>query len=233
MPQVADLAALQDCDDTLARLNGELAEAREELADSSALGAARAATAGADERCATLDREQRRLEGEIDALSAKIEHEDTRLYDGSARLPKELTGIQQEIESLKARRSRLEDAEIEVLETLDAEEEERAQAHAALEREQGASREKEERLSAAIAATEREAAAMASERREHLARLTAALVAQYEDLRRRKGGVAVAHVRGGACTGCRVSVPPSARKRGLDPEAPAFCPNCERILVGV
>ncbi len=233
MPQVADLASLQDCDDTLARLNGELDEVREELADVSTLGAARAAAAEADERCTALDREQRRLEGEIDALSTKIKREDARLYDGSVRLPKELSGIQREIESLKAQRSRLEDAAIGVLETLDGAEAERGQAHAALEREQAASREKEERLNTAIAATEREAATAAGERRECLARLAAGVVAQYEGLRRRKGGVAVTHVHGGACSGCRVNVPPSARKRALDPETLAFCPNCERILVGV
>ena len=83
-----------------------------------------------------------------------------------------------------------------------------------------------------IARLEGEIATTSGERDTCRGRLTAALVAQYEDLRRRKGGVAVTHLQAGACTGCRVSVPASARKLALDPEAPTLCPNCERILVG-
>ena len=99
-------------------------------------------------------------------------------------------------------------------------------------REAAALKEKHERLGGAIAGLEGRIEATTGERDACKGRLTATLVAQYEDLRRRKGGVAVTHLRAGACTGCRVSVPPSARKRALDPEAPALCPNCERILVG-
>ena len=96
MPQVADLASLQDYDDILARLTADLDEARADLEDDEALQAAQTAATEADERCASLEREQRRLEGEIDGLVAKVEREEKRLYDGSVRLPKELEGIQKE-----------------------------------------------------------------------------------------------------------------------------------------
>ena len=108
----------------------------------------------------------------------------------------------------------------------------REEARAALQREEAASAEKHTRLGGVIERLEAEIAAKQAERETCRARLTAALVAQYEDLRRRRGGVAVTHMQGSICTGCRVTVPPSARKRALDPETPTLCPNCERILVG-
>lgn len=232
MPQVADLASLQEYDDILAGLAAELEEARADLEDDEALQAAQTAATEADERCASLEREQRRLEGEIDGLVARVEREEKRLYDGSVRLPKELEGIQKEVASLRSRLSDVEDTELALLDRLEEAEGARDSARDALAREEAASKEKQERLGSAIAGLEGRIEATTRERDKCRERLTATLVAQYEDLRRRKGGVAVTHLRAGACTGCRVSVPPSARKRALDPEAPALCPNCERILVG-
>ena len=233
MPQVAELASLQEHDDLLARLNAELAEARAELADDAALRAAEEAAAAADERCAGLEREQRRLEGEIDDLGGRIEREEARLYDGSSGLPKELAGLQREIASLKARRSRIEDDGIAALDAIEEAQETRAEARAVLDRERAATDEKRERLGAAAAALERDIARADGERERCRARIDGALLARYDDLRRRKGGVAVARVRGDVCGACRVNVPPAARKRALDPESPAPCPNCERILAGV
>lgn len=233
MPQVLDLASLQEHDDALARLNGDLEGARAELGDDDALEAARAAAEEAEARCTSLERDQRRLENEIDALVSRIEREEARLYDGSVGLPKELAGIQQEVASLRTRLSNVEDTELELLDKLEAAEAAREEAKAALAREEAASEEKRTRLGDAIARLEGEIAAAGAARDGCAGRLTPALIAQYEDLRRRKNGVAVARMQGNSCTGCRVSVPPAARKRALDPEVPALCPNCERILVGL
>ena len=232
MAQVADLASLQDHDDALARLTAELEGARAELADDGALRAAQGAAAEADERCAALERDQRRFEGEIDGLVARIEREEKRLYDGSVGLPKELAGIQREVASLRSRLSDIEDAELALLDRQEEAEASRGAAAASLAREEAAAEEKRERLGGVIARLEGEIAGTGEARDACRAKLAAPLLAQYEDLRRRKGGVAVTHLRAGVCSGCRVSVPPAARKRALDPEAPALCPNCERILVG-
>ena len=232
MPQVADLASLQDYDDILARLTGDLEEARAELENDEALEAARGAADEAAARCAALEREQRRLEGEIDALVARIEREEARLYGGSVGLPKELAGIQLEVASLRSRLSDIEDTELELLDTLEGAEAGREETRATLAREEEASKEGSERLGAVIRGLDSEVKTRGGERDACRARLTPLLIAQYEDLRRRKAGVAVAHLQGSVCTGCRVGVPPSARKRALDRETPTLCPNCERFLVG-
>ena len=233
MPQVLDLASLQEHDDALARLEGELDGARAELGDDEALEAARAAASEAETRCTGLERDQRRLENETDALLSRIEREEARLYDGSVGLPKELANIQQEVASLRARLSRVEDTELELLDTLETAQAEREEARAALAREERASEEKRARLEAAIARLEGAIETAGAQREACAGRLAPTLVAQYEDLRRRKNGVAVTRMEGNICTGCRVNVPPAARKRARDPETPALCPNCERILVGL
>jgi len=42
--------------------------------------------------------------------------------------------------------------------------------------------------------------------------------------------MAVAHIQGGMCAGCRVSIPEAIRRRAFAPDQLAQCPNCERIL---
>ena len=231
MPQVADLVSLQEHDDLLARLGAELEDARAQLADDAALRAAGEAAEAAGERCAELEREQRRLEGEIDGLGERIAREEGRLYGGTG-LPKELAGIQREVASLKARRSRIEDDGIAALDAIEEAQAALAEARATLERERAATEEKRARLGATADALEGDIARATGEREGCRARIEGALLAQYDDLRRRKGGVAVGRMRGDVCGACRVNVPPAARKRALDPESPARCPNCERMLAG-
>jgi predicted nucleic acid-binding Zn-ribbon protein len=42
--------------------------------------------------------------------------------------------------------------------------------------------------------------------------------------------MAVARIQGGACGGCRVSLPDAVRKLAFSAEQIPQCPNCERIL---
>ena len=52
---------------------------------------------------------------------------------------------------------------------------------------------------------------------------------KYEDIRKRRGGVAIARVAGGNCGACRVGIPEAVRKQAFG-DGLAQCPNCERIL---
>jgi len=60
--------------------------------------------------------ESRRLELEIDSMTAKLAAEEKRMYDGTIANAKELEALQHEIAGLKDRRSRAEDQLIEQME---------------------------------------------------------------------------------------------------------------------
>ena len=55
-------------------------------------------------------------------------------------------------------------------------------------------------------------------------------LALYEDLRRRKGGRAVALLEGDLCLGCRVTLPTSKAQQARQGEALTQCGSCDRIL---
>lgn len=230
MSQVTSLRTLQELDDEVARLRAALDDVERRLQGSETLDRARAAFESIDAGLNAARREQRRLDGEIGVLNARIQPEEKRLYDGSVRNPKELGNIQLELELLKDQRSKLEDQLFEVLSRIESLETDHAAATSDLSRAQAAW-EAEKRSLQEQAATLSAALTRAEARRE-AQKLTVPAVALhlYEDVRRRKGGVAVAHIQGAMCTGCRVTIPEAIRRRAFQPDQLAQCPNCERIL---
>ncbi|HWD45957.1 MAG TPA: hypothetical protein VHM23_19975, partial [Actinomycetota bacterium] len=65
---------------------------------------------------ATLQREQARLEDEVDMVTRKAHSEEGRAASGRVTSPKELTAIQDEVAALKRRQSALEDDLLERME---------------------------------------------------------------------------------------------------------------------
>jgi predicted nucleic acid-binding Zn-ribbon protein len=230
MSQVLELLTLQTIDAEVAAFRAALAEAERRIATDDALDEARARLATAAEALSLTRAEQRRVEAEIAGLTARITPEDRRLYDGSVKNPKELASIQHEVELLKAARSKLEDDLLVVLSRLEAEtaEHETCAADAAAhERRRG------EELIALQSEVTRVAVSMAeAEGRSNVQRtkLPPTSLRTYDDVRRRKSGVAVARMTGTNCGACRVSLPDAIRRRAMISEIPAQCPNCDRIL---
>ena len=230
VPPATEIRTLQEFDDAASSARAALEEVERRLRGSEELEGARSRFATADGELNDARREQRRLDGEIAGLTAKIEPEEKRLYDGSVKNPKELTNIQHELEGLKAHRSGFEDQLLEVLARLEAAEGEHKEAQKNLVRQEarweadrGTLTEEVKRLNGAIAQADAKRTAQA-------AKIPSRHLAIYEDVRRRRSGVAVARVAGGNCSGCRVQIPEAVRRRAFGNDMLAQCPNCERIL---
>lgn len=176
---------------------------------------------------------QSALEESVTAADQRIAEIDGRLYSGQVTATRDILAMTAEIESLKARRSSLED---EVLATMEedeplADEVARLQARLAdLEVDAG-------RLRAAIAAAEREVdaelAKVAEARAAEAARVPADLMANYERLRSSLGGVGAARLVGSSCSGCHLQLPAQevARIKRASPDDLVQCDQCGRILV--
>jgi predicted nucleic acid-binding Zn-ribbon protein len=121
------LLELQHHDSAVDRLNARRGSLPEDarLADLAA-GLAAVDQLAAERRgsLATLQRDQVRLEDEIDMVTRKARNEEERAASGKVTSPKELTAIQEEVASLKRRQVALEDDLLERMEqreTLEAE----------------------------------------------------------------------------------------------------------------
>ncbi|MBN9491848.1 hypothetical protein J0H33_00670, partial [bacterium] len=94
MSQIGDITDLQSIDDQAATLTANREDVEQRLAGDDELAAARERLVAAADELAGLRREQRRLDGEVAALDAKVQGEEKRLYDGSIKNPKELGSLQ-------------------------------------------------------------------------------------------------------------------------------------------
>jgi predicted nucleic acid-binding Zn-ribbon protein len=179
-----------------------------------------------------LAKAQQRLEDDISSISEKAVQHDKALYSGTISNPRELQAMQDEIAALRRRISQLEDQDLELMEQiepLDADISRLALERAALD-ESGSS------LRAQIAedevAIDAELAGVKAERDAIAADVDGTLLEEYEALRPKMGGIAIARLVGGSCGGCHLalSAVEVARLKKLPPEEPAWCEECGRLL---
>ena len=234
LKQLLDLQRVDSAIDRLMQRKADLPEQR--ILDDLGVQLEDAKVAHAEKK-AELDeiaREQSRFEGEVQMIDDKIKHESNRLYGGDITSPKELASIQAELDALRRRKNHLEDQDLEVMERREAVEagvSSLAEQVAELERRVLEATEARDKAAVEI---ETELAEKTSTRAAIVPELSQELLETYEELRPKKGGVAVAALEGGVCRGCGVSLSPVALDvmKRESPEL-ARCENCRRILVRV
>ena len=202
-----------------------------ELGD--ALSAVGQLTAEREGTLATVQRDQSRLEDEIDMVTTKARNEEARAASGRVTSPKELTAIQEEVAALKRRQGTLEDELLELMEqreTLESELAELATRRDGFTAEQA---EVTKARDAALVEIDRELEAERAARDGVAPGVGEELRRLYDQVRSRQGGIGAAALVGNTCQGCRVSIAPVelAAIRKLPPEEIKRCENCRRILV--
>ena len=184
-----------------------------------------------DEQLERVKRDQRQVEGEIDALGQRLEEERTRLYQGSLSSAREIQAAEAEIASTSRRRSEHEDQLLEIMERAE-------EAEGRLDDLRGVRTSLAERIAEATQA--RDAAAQ-----ELLVRITevkvrrdpvaaafpAELLARYEQAAKRGGGTGVGVLRHNACTACRITFPMNEINGYLMGPPLTTCSQCRRLLI--
>jgi len=184
---------------------------------------------------ASLDsvaREQTKLETEINQIDEKVTHEQGRLYSGELSNPKELSNIQAELDALRRRKAHLEDQELEVMERREGVEKEHGDLFAALSDLDAKIADATARRDTASIEIQNELKRFTEERAQIVPTLHPDVVALYEDIRERRGGVAVGLLENGTCRACGLPLSPMQRdeiRRGTEPIV--RCENCRRLLV--
>jgi predicted nucleic acid-binding Zn-ribbon protein len=178
-----------------------------------------------------IEREQSRMEGEIELVAQKTAREEGRLYSGSVSNPKELGSLQAEVEMLKKRSAGLEDDLLEVMVQRDG----ASDAVDRLEKERAAGAAESAELSTRVAELSGSINAALQEhgsRRGTIAgELPEALLRLYEQLRATKNGVGAAALVGDTCQGCHTKLPAREVERLRSERGLQRCDNCRRILV--
>jgi predicted nucleic acid-binding Zn-ribbon protein len=179
-----------------------------------------------------LVRAQQRLEDEITSLTDKAVAHDKTLYSGTISNPRELQAMQDEIAALRRRIGQLEDQEIELMEQIEPLDADLARLTAEqqdLDQRGTASRRS---IAEDEVLLDDELAAVQAERDLIAAAVEPDLLVEYDKLRPRAGGIAIARLVGGSCGGCHLSLSAMEvdRIKHLPPDEPAYCEECGRLL---
>lgn len=230
MTSITELYALQEVDLALDAARAGLADVQSRLGEAEAVAEAGRAVQERREALRAAEQGFREREWETDELRRKIAPLERRLYEGSVRNPKELEDLQLDVESLKRQRGEREDQALAAMEALDQAQQALDEAQRTLQELTDAHQAEQRELLGRGASLEGEIAALVGERAEQATRIDEALLRLYDQLRATRQGRAVAKVEGGACQGCRISLPMNLRQRARGGSEVVQCNNCERIL---
>lgn len=235
-PALLTLLEVQACDTAA----DQLAHRRATLPARAALAALTASSVTLDQQLEALEpgihvleRTQKRLEDEVATTEDKAAATERQLYSGTVTAPRELQAMQHELASLRRRISTLEDELLEVMEQREPLDVDAARLRT--ERDDVSTRAAavSSELAADEAAIDGELGEVRAQRRGLGGEVPAALLARYEKIRDRSGGVGIARLDGNRCTGCHLVLP----NREVDElrRAPAdevvLHDECGRILV--
>ncbi|WP_328522104.1 zinc ribbon domain-containing protein [Kribbella sp. NBC_00359] len=187
----------------------------------------------ADTEVSDLQREQKKADTDVEQVRQRKARNQQRIDSGQISSPKDLENLQHEIGSLDRRISDLEDAELEVMEKLEAAEAVQADLRTRAEAFAGRQTELETTRDAALKELDEQRAELGDKRATIAAELPDALVTQYQRLREHNGGIGAAPLVGKRCMGCRMELAPSDlnRIKAAAPDAVLRCEECGRILV--
>ncbi len=177
------------------------------------------------------ERKQKKLEGELELLSLKMEGEEKKLYSGVVKSPRELASIQREVNVLQRRKDEMETElleQLDVVEGLASEVDELSRRVASLEQ---VTKEAEEAYHKVVDEIKGEFKELGLKREETIPQISQNLLALYDEIRGEKHGLAVVRIEEGICQGCYVELPAEEVDKMLRSDKLWLCPHCRRILV--
>ena len=230
MSRIAQLYDLQQIDSVLDSRVARIRQIDEQMAESQALLAARAAI---EEASAHLASEQARLKKashDVEDTSTRLRTQEKRLYDGSVKNPKELGQIQEEVWHLKSRLKEQEDLVLDAMMAVEEAEATKQARQDELNRIEQEWRKYQDGLIEEKDTLVSQLKVLQVKRQRSMTEVPWADLQTYERLRRAKTGLAVAVVREGRCSGCHTSVPAHVLRMARSSADFVPCPTCARLL---
>ena len=178
-----------------------------------------------------LDVKRKKLEDTVDSNEEKIKNNENKLFSGTITDSKELSNYQEEIQMLRNSNSKLEDGILKIMEEQDmikpgmeALKEEMVELDSVVRRIKHEMDEKLEVLKHIIEGLKRR-------KDDVISRIPEDYMKKYNDLKTKKGGIAVSVIRDNFCSACNMEIPSIEAERFMDSEKVYRCPICGRMSV--
>ena len=155
---------------------------------------------------------------------------DKRMRMSRIKNIRELQALQYEVDQIKQANSQIETDLIAILEDIEARTAALKQKEEELSGLETAWNERKREIETQVAEIERAVAEASSGRHTIAQQINGELIARYELIFARRGGMAVVAVAAGICQGCFMNIPPQLSNEIMKSETLHLCPSCHRIL---
>jgi predicted nucleic acid-binding Zn-ribbon protein len=228
MTVAKQLYELQKIDQDIESCEQSLSVKTGQLGDRQVLDNAQNRLASEQQQLDELKHQQRAAEWEVDDIASKIAAAEEKLYSGKITNPKELSSLQHEVVTMKARSDHLENDALEIIDRVEAAESSVAAAESALKKLEDEWQRQQKQLSDEIEQLENTLSDLRQKRQKLAEEIESTAVSLYEKIRQQKKPP-VAKVEQGICRVCRISLSASELQRARGGQ-PVLCGSCGRIL---
>jgi predicted nucleic acid-binding Zn-ribbon protein len=222
------LYELQELDTDIEHTQQTLDLKNGQLGKRDALDAALARLTTEQKTFEDVKHERRNAETELEDTTEKTSKAEKELYGGKITNPKELAGLQHEINTLKNISDQLETKALEVIDRFEITEKTVAGADAELKKLEAEWQQLQNQLTADITLLQKTLINLNEKRNQLVELIEPPAVKLYEGIRKQKKQ-AVAKVEQGICRACRISLSANVLQKARSGQ-PVPCGNCGRIL---
>ncbi len=233
MSGVIELYNLQKIDVNLGKARKRLLQIRKLLGTNKELQLARQSVTKIESALQELQAKQRDSELESATLAARIQEAQEKLMGGTITNPKELEALQANVDALSRQRTGIDDGAIEVLTKLEELTQKQAKKQSHLQSIESEWAEQRKSLLEEGQALKRNYIILQAQREAAAAEIQTRDLQRYEQIRKRKEGIAIAVLEGDSCGACHMQVPSGIVSAACSERDDfVICPTCGRILYG-
>lgn len=172
----------------------------------------------------------RRTEMENRDISAKEKEIEHKLYGGEVTSVKELEQLEKKLKQLKSEAHKGESRTIDFMDTIEKLEEQVIKEQQKLQRDKENYRKYKLKYTQDVDRIKEELFNAEYGREELLESIDPELLEVYNHIKKKKNGIAVALIKNGVCSGCRMSLPVATISEVRKTDSVIMCENCGRIL---
>lgn len=229
---IEKLYALQQIDLQRLRIIKDVKRSLAEVQEPPDLADLRAKYASLREEQEGLRNNQTSAEAQVATIKDKIAANQDMLESGRLTDPKEIAALQAIIVELEGSKSSLEERALAALLEFEDKQKVVQPLRAKLEEQDSQWQSLKDDFGKKQSTLAKEMKVLNAERKTQAASMNAAALAMYEDLLKRKNGIAVTTISDSSCDACFMSLPTSVATAPRDNgSAYLHCPSCGRILV--
>jgi uncharacterized protein len=178
-----------------------------------------------------VDDEAALKDKELQLNGAEQEREQKRKRAQSASSnPKEVAALDRKIDELTRLKGKLEEASLMLMDQVELDRARVAEAQKAVDVATKRAADTESTYATARKRLKGELQELLKQREELAPQVDAALLAQYETIRERSGGLGIVEIKAGTCGGCQTAVPTSSLAAARDGKSIVKCESCRRLL---